>query len=181
MFLMLAAVAAPVGIDATGMEPQLRIVTSMAAQRGWSVTCEGHAGEEGVVRLKAPPGTDERDIKAFADSVIKVASSAHYVTAQEATSPTCEREPVSDSNAAPQHVLAFGPVTQLNALVHIARECGYQHAYVRPRMAADDSAPSAYWLGPPTFTLDTGDDAPSRYGPRVCFMNLGIFPVQKPQ
>jgi hypothetical protein len=180
MLLMLSAIAAPIGIDATGMEPQLRIIKSIATQHGWSVTCEGHAGEEGVVRLEAPAGTDASGVKVFADSIIKVASSTNAITAQEAASKTCDREAMSDGNTAPQRALAFGPASALGSLATIARECGYQHVYVRPRNAADDDASSAYWVGPPTDTLDTGEDVPSRYGPRVCFMNLGIFPSRNP-
>ena len=177
MLLMLATLAAPVGIDATGMEPQLQAIRNLAAQRGWSVICEGRAGEEGVLRLKAPAGTDERGIRAFADDTLKIASSTDSISAQVAATRTCNGQAMSDGDVAPQRALAFGPATQLVPLQLIARACGYERAYVRPRNAADDNVFFAWSLRPPTHTLDSGDEAPSRYGPRVCFMNMGIRPL----
>ena len=174
---MLAALTAPAGIDATGMDLQLRVIRNLAAQRGWSIVCEGRAGEEGVVRLKAPAGTGPDGIKAFSDEALKAASSAEPITAEEATSKTCNQEAMSDGDVARQRALAFGPAAQLDRLQAIARECGYQHAYVRPRNTADADVFFAWTLPPPTHTLDSGEDAPSRYGPRVCFMNMGISPL----
>ena len=62
MLLILAASVAPIGIETTGMQPQLQAIRKLAAARGWSVSCEGRAGEEGVLRLKAPLGTGERRV-----------------------------------------------------------------------------------------------------------------------
>src|SRR6476619_6735500 len=177
MLLMLAALVAPVGIEATWMEPQLRAIRSLAAKRGWSVTCEGHAGEEGVVRLRPPAGTDENGMKAFADDTLKIASSVQDISPQEAAAKMCDGKAMSDGDVAPQRALAFGPATQLGSLQAIARACGYQHTYVRLRTAADDNVFFAWSLPPSTHTLDSGEDAPSRYGPRVCFMNMGIVPL----
>ena len=177
MLLMSAALVASVGIDATGMQPQLQAIRTLAAQRSWSITCEGHAGEEGVVRLKPPLGTGESDIKAFADEVLKIASSVEEVSPANAAAKTCDGKAMSDGDVAPQRALAFGPAAQLSSLRGIARACGYRRAYVRARNAADDKVFFAWSLPPPSHTLDSGEGGPSRYGPRVCFMNMGIAPL----
>ena len=177
MLLILAASVAPIGIETTGMQPQLQAIRKLAAARGWSVSCEGRAGEEGVLRLKAPLGTGERDIKTFADEALKFASSAEEVSTSRAAAKACDGKAMNDGDVAPQRALAFGPPTQLNSLQALARACGYRLAYVRPRNAADDKVFFAWSLPPLTHTLDSGEDAPSRYGPCVCFMNMGIAPL----
>jgi hypothetical protein len=163
----LALIASSMAVEATGMEPQLRVVRQAAANRGWPITCVGHAGEEGVVRVGIPPGTSREAVDGFIDALTPVASSVGNLGV-DPSKQSCDHEAVNDGDTTPQRALAFGDAQTLYALQSIARECGYLRAYIRPRSAADDKVFFAWSVSPPNqtldHTLDSGDDEPSRYG-----------------
>jgi hypothetical protein len=161
--------AGPTALEATGMEPQLRIIREAAAARKWPVTCEGRAGEEGVIRIEIPPGVPSEQMDAFENSIKLVASSWGSLGVN-AKKPTCDREPVRSEGAdPPAHILIFGNGEEDPRLVTLARECGYATAYWRA-VRAEDYA----WFGGTLdkyhakTALDAGESL-NRYGPMTCF------------
>ena len=157
------------------MPPQLAIIRDKAANRGWQVICQGRSGEEGVVRVAVPSGTSRVDADSFQTEIQRVASSTSPVSAEAARQPGCDRDPTATSGPEQQFALAFGPSDYLAKLIDIAKACGFSKAYVRPMRQGD---------GPPDIrlewsTLDAGENVTPRYGPTVCFLNLGITPLMK--
>lgn len=170
---------ATAAVEATGMEPQLRIIRQEAARRGWPVICVGHAGEEGVIRIGVPPGTPRATIDSFDDQLMKVASSVTGL--EETKSTTCDLQPRMESPESTRVLmLATGPGQKDAGLLAVAQECGYTRAYWRPTRPEDVArfGGKVDWKKWP-ITLDAGEDASARRGPLICFANLGLQPLVK--
>jgi hypothetical protein len=172
---------APMAVAATGMEPQLRVIRQEAAKRGWPITCVGHAGEEGVIRVGVPAGTPREAVDGFIDTLMAVASSAGNLGV-DATKPTCDQEPPvrGDSSNQPVRTLIFTAGDRDARLLTVAHECGFAHAYwraTRPEDIARFNGQVDAKKYP--VTLDAGENADARLGPVTCFVNLGTRPLLK--
>ena len=170
--------AAPMAVEATGMEPQLRVVRQEAAKREWPITCVGHAGEEGVVRVGIPSGVPRETVDGFIKALTPVASSVGNL-AVDASKETCDHEPVQQGSSEPVRTLIFMADPDARLLT-VAQECGYAKAYWRPTQPQDvakfkDQLDAKKY----STTLDAGEDAGARYGPMVCFLNIGLTPLVK--
>ena len=170
----LAAASATVAVDAAGMEPQLRVIREAAGQRSWPITCQGHAGEEAVIRIGVPSGTDQTQVDGFVASVGETASVWRELRAGEALRPGCDLDEPKETANFSQRALAFGNHEELVRLEATARQCGFGNARIRPWIAKDSP-----WLKPRAgwFALDAGEDSVSRYGPLMCFTNIGRLPA----
>ena len=170
--------AVPMAVEATGMEPQLRVIRQEASKRGWPITCAGHVGEEGVIRVGIPPGVPRDTVDGFIEALTPVASSIGNLGV-DASKETCDHEPVKQGSSEPVRTLTF--MAEPNSrLLAVAQECGYAKAYWRPTQPEDvanfkDQLDAKKY---PT-TLDAGEDAAARYGPLVCFLNIGLTPLVK--
>ena len=160
------------------MEPQLSVVRLEAAQRKWPITCVGHAGEEGVVRVGIPFGVPRKTVDGFIDALTPVASSVGNLDV-DANKKACDHEPFQKRSSVPVRTLTF--MTNPDArLLTVAQECGYAKAYWRPTQPADVTKFKVQ-LDAKKYatTLDAGEDADARYGPLVCFLNIGLTPLGK--
>jgi len=173
---VMALGGAPKVMDISGMKPQLKIVRSEVARRGWKILCEGHRGEEGILRVEGPSGPLASE--KFTAWAGEIASSIVDVQESEASNSTCDREPNQSFSSRPQFVLAFGTQEQLVKPEAVARACGFAKTYIRPWKAGDAPGvePKPGWLA-----LDAGEDIMSRDGPFICFVNLGLKPTQYPK
>ena len=164
--------ASSMAVEATGMEPQLRVVRQAAAERSWPITCVGHAGEEGVVRVGIPRGTPHEAVDGFIETLRPVASSVGNLGV-DPTKRSCDREPVHDGRSAPVRELIFTTGERDPRLLAVAQQCGYSRAYWRPT-SPDDVLKLGGRLDAKKYptTLDAGEDAATRYGPMICFMNM---------
>jgi hypothetical protein len=168
----------PMAVEATGMEPQLRVVRLEATKRGWPITCVGHAGEEGVIRVGIPQGMSRETVDGFIEALRPIASSVGNLGV-DATKETCDQKPVQQGSSGSVRTLAFMAETDTRLLT-VARECGYAKAYWRPTQLEDVAALKGQLDAKkyPT-ALDAGEDAAARYGPLVCFLNVGLSPLVK--
>lgn len=172
LFFASLAAAPPIAVDVAGMEPQLAVVRRDVAERGWGIGCEGRSGEERVIRIVFPAGTSEAAIDAYFDPYHHLGSSFRYYRAEDPPPRGCDREPSVSGSSTPWRVLAIGPREMLEPLVPIARSCGFAAAAVRSRRDGDLSSDVAV---PPeaSLVLDAGEDAGSRSGPTLCFLQMG--------
>jgi hypothetical protein len=168
----LALTASSMAVEATGMEPQLRVIRQAAAERSWPITCEGHAGEEGVVRVGIPLGTSRAAVDDFIETVRPVASSVGNLGV-DPTKQSCDREPISGGSSAPVRNLIFTTGERDPRLLTVARQCGFWSARWRPTTPEDVLKVGGRLDAKkyPT-TLDAGEDVTTRYGPMICFLNM---------
>ena len=175
-WLLSFAPAPPVAVDVTGMAPQLEIIRRDADQRGWRISCEGRAGEEGVIRLAFPSGIAREEIDTYFDADHHLGSSQRYYYARDTLPEQCDQEPAVSSASEPAPVLALGPRESLSGLTEVARACGFAGATLREIRAQDilsgQPDPPENWLA-----LDAGEDASARHGPAICFLQLGVRPL----
>ena len=166
--------AAPMAVEATGMEPQLRLVRQQAAQRGWPIVCVGHAGEEGVVRVAIPSGTSRQAVDGFIEAATSVASSAGSLGVN-ASKQSCDREPVRVESSNPVRTLFFTTGVREPRLLAVAHDCGYAKAFWRTTRP-DDVARFGGQLDAKKYfnTLDADEDAAARPGPLACFIQIGL-------
>jgi hypothetical protein len=171
--------AVPIAVQATGMEPQLRIVRQAAANRNWPITCVGHAGEEGVVRVGVPAGVSREAVDGFIEAVTSVASSVGNLGV-DASKQTCDQAPVQVTSSEPVRTLTFTTGERDARLLAAAQECGYAKVHWRP-IRPEDIAIFKGQLDTTKYstTLDAGEDASARYGPMTCFVNIGLAPLFK--
>ena len=171
--------ASPIAVAATGMEPQLRVIRQEAAIRQWPITCVGHAGEEGVIRVGVPAGTPDRAVDGFIDAVKTVASSVGNLGV-DPTKQSCDQEPVrvESSDVVRDLIFAEKPDPRLLAL---AKDCGYSGAYWR-QTTTEDVATVGGQIDAKKLpnTLDAGENAGTRYGPMTCFSKMSFSLLQKP-
>lgn len=168
---LLLAVASPIAVDVAGMEPQIEIIRRDAGDRRWQITCEGHAGEETVLRLKFPPNISEEAIRTYFETEQYVGSSTLFYDNERLPPERCDNKPVTSSASSPARVLSFGPREPLMRLAELARACGFKQAVVRER-ERDDLPAGAVQIKGDWMTLDAGEDITSRYGPTVCFIKM---------
>lgn len=176
--------AVPAAVEATGMEPQLRLIRDQAAKLGWSITCVGHAGDEGVIRIGVPNGTSSKAVDSFEAGLIGIASSVSNVP-PDADRDHCDREPTrTETSGPPDQTLTFWPGAELKTgdkasrLLTVARECGFPNARWRSTQP-EDVARFKGRIDSRKFSmvLDAGRDTRTLYGPIICFLNLGIQPI----
>src|SRR5438874_7786843 len=95
--LLIAAVSAsqpsPLTVDVTGMPPQLQVIRLEAAKNGWSITCQGHSGEQDVLRLAAPAGPASNKLTACFDNRDHIGSSANFYRDGRLAPASCDHEP----------------------------------------------------------------------------------------
>jgi hypothetical protein len=171
--LALAAMSVvPAAVEATGMEPQLKVIRLEASERSWPITCVGHAGEEGVLRVGIPPGTPPKAVEEFTDAISQVASSVTGVD-PESSKKSCDLDPPYGESSGPVQQLMFATAGPDPGFLKAAQECGFSRAYWRPTGAAD-LASFGGRLDPKKYpmVLDAGEDATKRMGPTVCFMQM---------
>jgi hypothetical protein len=171
-FALVLVVSVPMAVQATGMEPQLRIIREQAAKRNWPITCVGHSGEEGVVRIGVPAGTPSQAVDDFEETIKGVASSWGNLGV-DATKATCDQEPVRVVGEGEMRTLIFTagePDPRLRAVAH---DCGFPKAYWRAT-APDDVARFGGRVDVKKFsnTLDAGENIVTHYGPMLCFLNM---------
>ena len=166
------AVTAPTAVEATGMEPQLRIIREAAAERRWPITCVGHDGEQGVVRIGVPAGTSREVVDGFIQSISSVASEAGDL-GLNARNETCDREPVRMEASPPVRQLLFIAGQPEPRFLAVAKECGFSRAYWRATSDKDVAAlGGALDIKKYSTVLDAGENTAARYGPTVCFMKM---------
>jgi hypothetical protein len=159
-----------IAVDVTGMDPQLAIIRRDAARLGWRVTCEGSAGEERVLRLTFPNGS-ETAVRSYFDPQDLIGSSTRYYSRTDKPPERCDQEPGTTSSSRPSSVLALGPRELLTPLVDVARACGFALTAIRERRQED--LPQGWpglqddWL-----TLDAREDTTPRHGPTICFLQM---------
>ena len=162
------------------MEPQLRVVRQEATKRGWPITCVGHAGEEGVIRVGVPAGTPRRAVNGFIEAVTPVASSVGNLGV-DATKQTCDQEPPileGEGSDQPGRTLTFTAGQRDARLLSVAHDCGFTHAYWRATIPQDvERFNGKVDAKKHALTLDAGENANVRYGPMMCFLNMGIRPL----
>ena len=170
-------ISAPAAIEFAGMPPQLQIIRAAASRRRWKITCEGHQGEEGVIRIGLPANTTDAALDSFDAEVHEIASTSGTLNKTDAWKPTCDLQPPTlerDSKSPPMTVLAVASVNYLPRLLTVAKMCGFDRAYIRP-WSKDDlygRPVPAEWK-----VLDAGEDTVGRYGPTICYLNLGMAPI----
>lgn len=166
------AADARMAVTAAGMEPQLRLIRLEAAKEGWPITCVGHSGEEGVLRIGVPPGTPRKNVDAFVASLMTVASSVSD-RSTDATKQTCDQEPLVQDRLPSTRALFLVTRDPDKMLQEVARECGYSHAFWR-HTRAEDLARFKWRIGTSkySFALDAGEDAAARNGPLTCFQQM---------
>jgi hypothetical protein len=155
-------------IEATGMEPQLRLIREQAAKRAWPITCMGHAAEEGVVRIGVPSGTSAEALDGFTEALKSVASSIGNLGVNPSKQ-TCDREPVRTESPGEARALIF-TTGEDPQLLRVAQECGFANAFwraTRPEDVASSRGQIDAKKNPTT--LDAGENASARYGPLTCF------------
>lgn len=162
--------AGVIAVDVTGMEPQIAIIRRDAARLGWRVTCEGTAGEERVLRLTIPAGSEEA-VRSYFDPHDHIGSSTRFYSREDMPPERCDQDPPTTSSSSPSFVLAFGPRELLTPLADVARACGFTLTAIRERRQQDvpQGTPGLQddWL-----TLDAGEDTTPRYGPTICFVQM---------
>jgi hypothetical protein len=171
-FALALMAAAPMAVQATGMEPQLRIIREQAAKRNWPITCVGHSGEEGVLRIGVPAGTSSEAVDAFEEAIKSVASSWGNLGA-DATKATCDAEPIRVQGSGEMRTLIFTAGERDPRLLILARQCGFWLAYWRPTTPEDLARfGGRISLEKARNTLDAGENIITRYGPMMCFLNM---------
>ena len=171
-FALAVMAPAPMAVQATGMEPQLRIVREEAANRHWPITCVGRSGEEGVVRIEVPAGTSSQAVDDFEEAIKSVASSWGSLGV-DATKATCDEEPARFEGGGEPRTLIFTAGEREERLLAVAQDCGFPKAYWRAT-APDDVARFGGRVDPKKFsnTLDAGEDVATRNGPMLCFLKM---------
>ena len=165
--------ASPMAIEATGMGPQLRVIREQAAKRAWPITCMGHAGEEGVVRIGVPSGTSAEAVDSFTETVKSVASSIGNLGVNPSKQ-TCDREPVRTESPREARALIF-TAGEDPELLRIAQECGFANASWRATTPEDvESSRGQIDAEKNPTTLDAGENATARFGPLTCFLKIGV-------
>jgi hypothetical protein len=160
-----------IAVDVTGMPPQLERALVIAKAQGWTVTCKGRAGEEGVLRFGISTGTNHEAVDTALGGRSAFVSSTVYYYAGKPMPRRCDHKPVRVSGGPPTPVLEIGSNAALVALLDLARSCGYKRAIVRDFRKSDPPLPTMViptgWR-----TLDAGEDVGIRYGPTICFIQL---------
>ena len=90
---------------------------------------------------------------------------------------TCDREPVKGGGSEAVRTLTF--TTEPDArLLAAAQQCGFAKAYWRPANP-EDFAKFSGRLDTKKYsiTLDAGENFAARYGPMICFLNIGLTPL----
>lgn len=169
--LLAVATAPPLAVDVTGMPPQLAIIRHDAAQRGWRVTCEGHSGEEKVLRLEFTSSDTKESVSAYFIRPDHVGSSRRFYYKNSVPSMPCDIEPTTTSGV-PSRVLAIGDRNKLTPLLVLAKDCGYSKVVIRKSDKADIADLISSTARKDWFTLDAGENIAERYGPAICFVQL---------
>lgn len=169
LYLLMFSALNPVGLEASGMPPQIRAIETFAADNGWKVTCRGRSGEEQVIRLLAPDKTSEQTAEEFSDRIFTLASRVSMIDADRARSEVCDKEPITMTIDGPSSSLAFGPYEELERLKLVAVDCGLTSTFIR-QWRPEDSQVTQHQNG--WAVLDAGEDTGSRYGPISCYVNL---------
>jgi hypothetical protein len=158
-----------VSVDVAGMEPQIAIIRHGAAERGWRISCEGRSGEERVIRLVFPSGTDAATVVAALEGL---GSSTLYYSVERPAPESCDQpEPRGEPASPPVRVLGIGPRDVIEPLVSVARACGFVGAALRDRRP-DDLTPAAFGAHRDWLVMDAGEDAAARYGPLICWIQM---------
>lgn len=174
----------PAAVEATGLQPQLRLIREQAAKLGWPITCVGHAGDEGVIRIGVPNGTSSNAVENFEADLIGIASSVTDVP-PDADQEHCDRKPTrTESSGPPSRTLIFWPGAEFNTddkasrLLAVAHDCGFPNAHWRP-IRPEDVEQFSGKIDPnkDSMVLDAGRDTRTLYGPIICFLNLGVRPL----
>lgn len=169
-FVLALMAPAPMAVQATGMEPQLRIIREQAAKRNWPITCVGHSGEEGVLRVGVPAGTSNEAVYEF-EKAISVASSWGNLGV-DATKTTCDQEPaLRVEGGGEMRALIFTAGERDSQLLATAHDCGIPKAYWRAT-DQEDLARFGGRLEKLSNTLDAGENILSHLGPMLCFVNM---------
>lgn len=168
-FLTLGAFTTPVGLEASGMQPQIRAIERLAADNGWKATCRGRSGEQQVIRLLAPEGISRQAIEEFSDRVYDLASGVSPIDTDRARSEVCDKEPVTMTTDGASRSLAFGPSQELEPLKTIAIGCGFASTFIRPWRPEDTELIQKQ---DGLAVLDAGEDTGSRYGPIACYVKF---------
>jgi len=171
LYLFMLSAATPVGLEASGMRPQIRAIETFAVDSGWKITCRGRSGEEEVVRLMSPNSATPQQIDEFSERVFAIASRVVTIDSDRALSQSCDQEPIELETGGELGVLAFGPPATIERLKSIAVECGFNSSFIR--QWRDEDPPAAKKEGD-WVVLDAGEDSGSRYGPTSCFLNIGV-------
>lgn len=170
LFMIPIATANLMAVDISGMNPQIRIIRSLAQREGWPITCEGRRGEEKVIRISFPKEITPEAADALWGFRHKGSSSVSYYRGQRIPT-SCNLEPSVLSASATSSVLGIGPEDVLNKAAATARDCGFKHVTVRQRRPADDPwivNARADW----NYVLDAGEDVISREGPSLCYIQM---------
>jgi hypothetical protein len=177
---LIAALSASQGsvvtVDVAGMPPQLRVIRLEASKNGWSITCQGHSGEQGVLRLTAPAGAASDKLTAYFDSRNHLGSNAYLYRDGRPAPVSCDHEPPISSSEKPVYELLFADPSSLKSLLPIAKSCGFGHAYIRETTPTDVTSRLAN-AHPQWKTLDAGENIIPRNGPLICFMQMGTQPL----
>jgi hypothetical protein len=171
-FALTLMAKAPMAVEATGMNPQLRFIRQEAAKRKWPITCVGHSGEEGVLRIGIPPSTPSQAVDDFERAIQDVASSWANLGA-DAKKATCNREPVRQSVDGVVQVLILSAHGRDPRLLAVAHDCGFPEAYWRAT-APEDLARFGGRVDLNKFSnaLDAGENVATHYGPTMCWVNM---------
>jgi hypothetical protein len=160
----------PVAVDVAGMAPQLAVIRSDAAGRGWRITCEGNSGEERVIRIAFPAGTSRETVMAYFGPGMIGSTMSYYSLARPAPE-SCDRQEPGQGSGDPVRLLGFGPRAVIEPLVGVARSCGYAGAGIRVRRRGD-RIPAAIAMHRDWLVIDAGEDAGRRYGPMICWVQM---------
>ena len=152
-------------VDTAGMEPQLEIVRAHALKNGWSITCLGRAGDQGVLRLAVPKGTKYEEIEPFFNDHTSV---TRYIYSGGSLPERCDLE-VPTTTFLGSRVLASGEGYAMPKLLDLARRCGFSNATLRPFNFGDQGSEQR---GGDWVTLDAGEDVLARYGLEICFSKM---------
>jgi hypothetical protein len=162
--------AAPVAVDVAGMGPQISVIRRDAALRNWRISCEGHSGEETVIRLIFPAGTSGATVMAYFGPG-SLGSSKRFYSLTDPPPDGCDEEP-STTSGAPLRQLGFGPPSLMATQASVARACGFAGVRLRARRR-DDVIPAAFASHRDWLILDAGEDALARTGPLLCVVQMG--------
>lgn len=173
MIALLLALAAPEprALEASGMEPQLRVVREEAAKRKWPILCEGLYGDQGTVKVAVPSDASEAERASFWEVMASVASS--YGDSVELT---CEKVTLPVDDSVDLRTLFLTTTDHSDRLLKVARECGFTKAFWRPARPEELAPFEGHVpnLKKYSIALDAGENALARYGPLSCFEVLGL-------
>lgn len=173
--------APPVAVEIVAMPAEMEMIRQDPIFWGWAIACQGKSGEEQVVRLAVPTGTDRATlVRIFGDLDHLYGSTRRYWFAGDHIPARCDvaqlklvLRPKRDTGLprVDPALLTAGPPARIAPMAEIARKCGFAGATARPFREGDVAPHPADWQAD-WVTIDAGEKVASRAGPIGCFRRL---------